>query len=348
MTKPDVMLLLIVLGLGGGCADRVVTPQRSGLIDRSDSDRPVQILKKEAERLISPSASLKVLGDGYLWSEGPLWIADGGYLLFSDIPNNVILKFEPDVGIRPYLAGAGATGRYPSDDQSGPNGLLLDPDGKLVVMQHGDRRVARMTSSLDAPTLQFETLAARFEGKRLNSPNDGVYHSDGSLYFTDPPYGMKDGFEDARKELPFQGVFRLSAEAELSLLDDSVPAPNGIALSRDERTLYLASSDQKRPTWFRYDVLADGSLDNRRVLHDASYLVGKEGEQGLPDGMVMHSSGNLFATGPGGVWIFSPDGDVLGKIRTGKQTANCTLSADERTLYMTAHDTLMSIELRVP
>lgn len=327
------------------CTEQVVkapVSDRDGPAD--DRRRFVEIVDGAALELIEPSADIRILADGFLWTEGPLWVEQGEYLLFSDIPNNVIHKYEPGVGTSVYLERSGATGLVEGDSGQGSNGLLLDQQGRLVLMQQGDRRVAVMDAPLLSPSGQFKSLADRFDGKRLNSPNDGVLHSDGSLYFTDPPYGLAQSFTDPRKELAFQGVYRLSPQGELSLLDRTVTAPNGIALSLDEKTLYVAVSDESNPAWLAYDVAPDGSVRNKRVFIDAADAAQKL--PGMPDGMAVHSSGAIFATGPGGVWLVSPDGAVLAKILTGKLTANCALSGDEKTLFMTAHDTLMSISLR--
>ncbi|MDH3940880.1 MAG: SMP-30/gluconolactonase/LRE family protein [Xanthomonadales bacterium] len=333
------ILLCCVFNLNAAEAQTGLIPEMS---------RPagtIEILDKAALALIDRSQQILVRAEGYSWAEGPLWIADGGYLLFSDVPNNIIHRYEPGAGTRSYLEKSGATGRYPDSSSEGSNGLLLDASGRLVILQHGDRRVALMDAALSAPSPEYVTLAEDFDGKRLNSPNDGVYNSKGHLYFTDPPYGLPGGMTSESKELAFQGIYLLRPDDSLQLLDDSVTYPNGIALSPDESTLYLAVSDKSKAQWLTYDVMPDGSLSNQRVFHDASSLVGQEGEPGLPDGLAVHSSGVLFATGPGGVWVFNPDGRVLAKIRTGKATANCALSADEKVLFMTAHDTLMTLRL---
>ena len=282
---------------------------------------------------------------GFKWTEGPLWIEDGGYLLFSDIPNNVVHKYKPGVGTEVYLRESGATGLSEGDYSQGSNGLLLDAAGRLVLMQHGDRRVAVMDAPLDAPMPSYLALADRYDGARLNSPNDAVFHSDGSLYFTDPPYGLAGILEDARKELLFQGIYRLDPDGNLALLDDSVTFPNGIGLSPDEETLYVAVSDHDNAVWLAYDIESDGSIANKRVFFDANRWAGEEGEHGYPDGMAVHSSGYIFATGPGGVWLFSPDAEPVARILTGRAAANCTLSSDEETLYIAAHDTLMSLHI---
>ena len=310
----------------------------------SHAGSPVEIYDSRAADLIDAHARITIHGEGYLWTEGPLWVDKGGYLLFSDIPNNVIHKYVPGEGVGPYLEPSGSTGLFDGDTLQGSNGLLLNAKGELVLLQHGDRRVAVMDAPLDDPAARFRTLVDRFDGKRLNSPNDGVFASDGSLYFTDPPYGLANSFEDPLKELVFQGIYRLGPNGDLELLDDTVKAPNGIGLSADEETLYVAVSEMANPRWLAYNINDDGIFSNRRVFFDANEA--SREHEGLPDGMVVHSDGTVFATGPGGVWVFSRDGDVLARILTGRKTANCTLSADEKTLYMTAHDTLMSIPLK--
>jgi gluconolactonase len=305
----------------------------------------IEIMDQRALEVVNPDAPFTLLGEGYSWSEGPLWIAEHDFLLFSDVPQNTIYKFKQGEGVTVYLKPSGATGIHATDSEQGANGLLLNADGELVIMQHGDRRVAKMQAPVASPQSVFTTLSADFDQKRLNSPNDGIFHSNGDLYFTDPPYGLKDGRKDKNKQLAFDGIYRLSASGKLTLEDASVDYPNGIVLTNDESKVIVAASDRTAAKWYQYDVQENGGLANKRVFYDASDLVGKPGEQGLPDGMAVHSKGYVFATGPGGVFLFTESGELLAKIRTGKATANCALSADELTLYMTAHDTLISISL---
>ncbi len=305
----------------------------------------VEIYDEEAYVLLQDDVRPVIRARNFEWTEGPLWIEDGGYVLFSDIPQNFVYQYKPGVGTKLYLDNAGATGLVEGDYVQGSNGLLLDKRGRLVLMQHGDRRVAVMRASVDSPQADYQTLADRFEDKRLNSPNDGAIHSDGSLFFTDPPYGLAGLLDDERKELPFQGIYRLHPDGTLDLLDDSVSYPNGIGLSPDEKTLYVAVSDHDDAVWLAYDVNTDGSVSNKRVFYDANEMLGKEGEYGYPDGMAVHSNGVIFATGPGGVWMFSPEGTPLARILTGRATSNCALSNDESTLYITADDTLMGLRL---
>ena len=305
----------------------------------------VKIYDEDAYLLLHYDMRPVIRSHNHEWTEGPLWVDEGGYLLFSDIPENRIYKYKPGVGTKVYLERSGATGLVEGDYTQGSNGLLLDGEGRLVLMQQGDRRVATMDAPVDEPAASYITLADRYDSKRLNSPNDAVYDSNGSMYFTDPPYGLPGLVDDERRELSFQGVYRLDPDGELVLIDDAVSYPNGIGLSPDGTTLYVAVSDVDDAVWLAYDVEPDGSVSNRRVFYDANELAGKAGEYGYPDGMAVHSSGFIFATGPGGVWLFSPEGVPVARILTGRATANCTLSADEGTLYITADDTLMSLLL---
>lgn len=312
----------------------------------SKANPNIEIYDESALQVIDPAVTVKTLADGFEWTEGPVWVAKGNYLLFSDIPNNRVLKYSEKDGLSAYLEPSGGTSLIEGDYITGSNGLLINQENQLVLLQHGDRRVAVMESSLATPNAVFSSLASRYQGKRLNSPNDGVFNSHGALYFTDPPYGLDKANDDPRKELAHNGIYLLQPDGSLQLLDGDVSYPNGIGLTIDEETLIVAVSDYGNPHWLAYDVAADGTVSNKRMFYDASHLLGKEGEQGMPDGMVVHSNGMIFATGPGGVWLFDSDGKILAKIRTGQLTANCTLSSDEKTLYLTADDYLMSVSLK--
>ncbi|WKN40673.1 SMP-30/gluconolactonase/LRE family protein [Tunicatimonas pelagia] len=302
-------------------------------------------LEAELDQVVPPDAQLELLAEGFDWSEGPVWVSeDGGYLLFSDIPPNRVYKWQEGDSISLYLEPAGFSGDDFSGKEPGSNGLLIDGEGNLVLCQHGNRQMARMNAPLDNPESDFVTIVGEYEGKRLNSPNDAVFHSNGDLYFTDPPYGLPGGADSKAKELDFQGVYRFSfADSSLTLLTQEMTRPNGIALSPDEKTLYVANSDPKQAIWMAFDVLDNGTIDNGRIFYDATDRVGEE--KGLPDGMVVHSNGYIFATGPGGVWIFSAEGQHLGTLKTGQATANCTLNNDESALYITADMYLIRLEL---
>lgn len=296
------------------------------------------------DQLIPADAKIEILANGFEWSEGPVWVPDGDYLLFSDIPRNSVFKWSAADSIQLYLKPAGFTSEQQREGEEGSNGLLLSPDGKLVLCQHGDRRVAVMDAPLDQPAPDFITLAGQFEGQRLNSPNDAVYRSNGDLYFTDPPYGLEEGEEDPEKELDFQGVYVLKKDGTLVLLTEELSRPNGIGFSPDEKTLYVANSDPERAIWMAYDLLPDGTLGEGRVFFDVTNLAGQE--KGLPDGLKVHSSGTIFATGPGGIFVFSPEGKHLATIKTTEATANCAFDETESTLYITADMYLQRLRLR--
>jgi gluconolactonase len=303
----------------------------------------VERLSPAFDKLIGKGAKLEVLTDGYAWVEGPVWVPkDGGYLLFSDIPNNSVFKWQPGKGASLFLKPSGYSGSRPDLREPGSNGLLLDPKGRLVLMQHGDRRVARLKA--DGKT--FTTLADKYKGTRLNSPNDGAYKSNGDLYFTDPPYGLmvkgKDGFPG--QDLDFCGVYRLTPKGELTLLTKEMTKPNGIAFSPDEKTLYVANSDPKLAIWKAFPVQKDGTLGAGKVFFDSTKWAGKK--KGLPDGMKVDQDGNLFATGPGGVLVFAPDGTHLGTVATGVPTANCTWGEDGSVLYVCADKALCRIQTK--
>ena len=291
----------------------------------------IERLDPRFDKLIPRDAVVEKLAEGFEWSEGPVWVRKGGYLLFSDIPNNSVMKWKEGEGTSVFLKPAGYTGEAKRGGESGSNGLLLDARGRLVLCQHGDRRMARLEKDG-----RFTTLAGRFQGKRFNSPNDVVLKSNGDLYFTDPPYGLEKGPNDPARELDFCGVYRLSADGKLTLLTDKMTRPNGIGFSPDEKTLYVAQSDRRRAVWMAFDVKADGTIGRGRVFHDATPHVKARKLRGLPDGLKVDRSGNLFATGPGGVNVFSPDGTLLGRINPGEATANCCFGEDGSVLYLTA------------
>ena len=304
----------------------------------------IERLDPALDRLIAPDAAIETIAGGYTWTEGPLWIKDGGYLLFSDIPANSIHRWQQAEGAKLYLRPSGYTGAEPRGGETGSNGLLLDRSGRLVMCQHGDRQMAAMDAPLDQPQPKFLPLADRYEGKRFNSPNDAVFHSNGDLYFTDPAYGMEKQWDDPKREIAFAGVYRRSKDGTVTLLTRDMTRPNGLAFSPDERRLYIAQSDETAAIWRVFDVKADGTLGAGRVLFDATSMV--KSRKGLPDGLKIDTEGNLFATGPGGVLILSPEGKHLGTIMTGQATSNCAFGDDGRTLYMTADDYVMRVRLK--
>lgn len=296
------------------------------------------------DKIIQPGELPEIIAEGFEWSEGPLWLPKQDILIFSDIPLNSVYQWSEKDGLKLYLKPSGYTDTVSRGGETGSNGLLLDNEGRLVLCQHGDRRIAVMDSPLEKPEPRFITLADRWEGKRFNSPNDAVFNSRGDLFFTDPAYGMERGFEDSKREISFAGVYKLTHEGALTLLKDKMTAPNGIGLSPDESRLYVANSGvDGHALWMEYRLLEDGSLDEGRIFHDASDKVSLE--TGLPDGLKVRKDGIIFATGPGGVWVFSSDGEHLGTIKTGQATSNCALDDEGKFLYMTADMYVMRIKL---
>ena len=336
--------ILMLVGTAAG-GSHVVFAMMTETQDKPFPKPPgIERLDPALDRLVAPDATIEVLAGGYDWTEGPVWVKDGEYLLFSDIPPNAIHRWKQGEGAKLYLKPSGYTGTEPRGGEVGSNGLVLDREGRLVLAQHGDRRIARMEAPLNAPQPTYTTLADRFGGARFNSPNDLVFHSSGDIYFTDPAYGMEKQWEDPKRELQYAGVFRRAKDGTVTLLTKEMTRPNGIAFSPDERRLYVAQSDQTAAIWRVFDVNRDGTVVNGRVLFDATPLA--KGRRGLPDGLKIDTEGNLFATGPGGVLVITPEGRHLGTINTGQATSNCAFGDDGRTLYMTADDYLMRVRLK--
>jgi gluconolactonase len=280
------------------------------------------------DRLVPADARVERIAEGFDWSEGPVWDRKHDRLLFSDVPMNTVFQWQDGKSVSVFLKPSGYTGSTSRGGEPGSNGLVMDSQGRLVLCQHGDRRVARLDDG------KFTTLADRYMGKRFNSPNDGVFKSNGDLYFTDPPYGLIELTRD--KELDFNGVYRISAaDGTVTLLTKEMTFPNGIALSPDEKTLYVANSDPAKAIWMAFPVKEDGTIGPGRVFADVTSSV-SPARKGLPDGMKVDAAGNLFATGPGGVLVFAPDGTHLGTFATGEATANCGWGEDGSVLYITA------------
>lgn len=304
----------------------------------------IERLDPALDSIIDVKASIDTLAEGFTWSEGPLWIERSKMLLFSDVPANTVYKQTEAKGKEVFLDSSGYTGSVARGGETGSNGLLLDKEGRLVLCQHGNRQVAIMEASLDAPKAVYKSIANNYQSKKFNSPNDAVFRSNGDLFFTDPPYGLEKNMDDPLKELPFQGVYKVNASGEVVLLTDSITRPNGIAFTPGEKTLIVANSDSTRPVWYAFDFGTGDSLVNGRVFYDAS--AASKLEKGLPDGLKIDSKGNVFATGPGGVWIFNKNGKLLGKIKISQLVSNCALSPDEKTLYLTADMSVLRIKMR--
>jgi gluconolactonase len=294
------------------------------------------------DALIDPEAPIEKLAEGFVWSEGPVWIAEGNFLLFSDVPGNKMYRWSEADGLSVFLDPSGYDGPDPSAfAEPGSNGLIRGPGNTILMCDHGNRAVA----CLDLETREKTFLATHFEGRRFNSPNDLVLASDGSIYFTDPTYGLAGRNASPLREQPHNGIYRLYPDGRVALIEAGMTFPNGILLSPDERTLYVSNSHPKQAIWRAYDLDAEGKATGSRVFSDVTSMAGAS-MPGLPDGMAIDVDGNLFATGPGGVLIFAPDGALLGRIETGTAIANCAFGEDGSTLFLASHHMLARVRTR--
>jgi gluconolactonase len=283
------------------------------------------------ETLLPKNSKLEVLASGFDWSEGPVWVKDGGYLLFSDVPKNIVYKWDEKNGLSQFLKPSGYTGLGYYSDEPGSNGLIIDDKGRLVSCEHGDRRISAMPLNVGGKV----TLADNFQGKRFNSPNDIVQHATNkSYYFTDPPYGLNKKQDDPSREIKEFGVYRLAPNGQVTQVIKNLNRPNGLAFSPDGKTLYVAQSDPESAIWMEYPVLADGSVGEGKLLYDATKMT-KAGIPGLPDGFKLDVAGNIWSSGPGGLLIISPKGKLLGRIEIPELTSNCGWGDDGTTLYLT-------------
>lgn len=316
----------------------------------SDSPRPVtkpatafpvhgsvDRLDPALDDLIAPGTQMERLAEGFNWSEGPTWLHRSRKVVFSDVPENVIYEWSARGGLQVFLKPSGYTGTGTDFREQGSNGLTTDRSGNLVVCQHGDRRISRLEANGT-----FTPLVTHFASRRFNSPNDLVYDRRGNIYFTDPPYGLHGLNDSPLKELAFNGVYLRRTSGEVVLLTRQMTFPNGIALSPDEKTLYVNQSDGTKPVIMSFPVNADGTVGAGRVFFDTAPLMAK-GHKGLPDGLKVDVRGNVYSTGPGGVLIIAPDGRHLGTLNTGEATGNCCWGDDGSTLYITADMYLLRI-----
>jgi gluconolactonase len=299
----------------------------------------VERIDPALDAILSPDAKIEVIAEGYNWSEGPVWVASQNMLLYSDVPENIVYKWTEEKGAEVYLTPSGFTGAETDSREKGSNGLLLNEKGQLVLCQHGDRRLSVMNADLSAPKAEFTAIADNFNGKRFNSPNDAALGKNGNYYLTDPPYGLSEKMmDDPKKEIPFQGVYQIEPNGTVRVLVDSITRPNGIALSPDNKYLYVANSDRERARWYRYE-LGDTAVASGSVFYEE-----KSGDAG--DGLKVDSNGVLFASGGGGVLIISPEGKLLGRIVLPDGTSNTALSPDEKTLFVTNDSRVLRIKMR--
>ena len=318
----------------GGVAPVAITP----------SEVNVEVIRKDPglDAVVPPNPKIFKIAEGFKFTEGPVWDRNGGFLLFSDPNNNTIYKYSPKGNgqLTVFREKSGYEGADIAEyTQPGSNGLTLDQQGLLTIDQHGNRRVVRLE-----PDGQLTVLADKFEGKRLNSPNDLVYRSDGTLYFTDPPFGLPKFFKDPRKELSFSGVFMVKEPGRVVLATKDLNGPNGLAFSPDEKFFYVDNWEDNRKIVMRYEVQPDGSLKNGKLFFDMTKAPGED----ACDGMKIDRAGNLYVSGPGGLWILSPHGKHLGTIVGPKHPHNFTWGdGDGKTLYMCARSGLYRMRFNI-
>lgn len=332
--KKVVFILFTALAIA--CGSKKETQQTSVTVS-------VEKLDPALDAIVGNQLTVSVIGSGYQWTEGPLWLEAEKKLLFSDVPANTIYQWTEEKGTSVYLTPSGFTGETKRGGEPGSNGLALDDEGNLLLCQHGDRRIAMMNTSVAEPAADFTTIANTYNGKKFNSPNDLVFRNY-DIYLTDPPYGLEKQMDDPKKELPFQGVYRIPAEGQVQLLIDSLTRPNGIGFSPDGSKLYVANSDPDKARWYEYAINDSLKMTSGKILWDATEQA--KTEKGLPDGLKVDGQGNIFATGPGGVWIFGRDGKLLGKIKLGEASSNCALTPDGKTLFVTNDMQVLRIKLR--
>ena len=295
------------------------------------------------DAIVPRDATIEKLAEGFGWAEGPVWIAKGSYVLFSDVPGNKMWKWSEALGLELFLDPSGGVNPDPAIwREAGSNGLYADGPNSILVADTGSRMISR----LDLSTKRKTPVATSFDGHRLSTPNDVVRTRSGVLFFSDPPYGFSKGDAAEQKEISFNGVYRVGTDGKVTVIEKSLTRPNGVALSPDERTLYVTQSEPERGIIMAYTLDAKANVTGSRLFHDATDLA-KAGGSGLPDGLTVAEDGTLFVGAPGGVLVLSKDGKRLGRISTGKTTANCKFGDDGRTLYLTSSDMLARIRLNV-
>jgi gluconolactonase len=317
----------------------------SGGVARSEQGATlgrIERLDPAFDQLVDRNATIELLAaNKFEWAEGPVWDRAGKRVLFSDIPRNMIWEWSQTSGLKEFLKPSGYTAAAPfTGREPGSNGLAFNKAGELVMCQHGDRRIAKWVDG------KFVTLADRYAGKRLNSPNDLAIRSNGEVYFTDPPYGLPQLTQDPGRELDFQGVYRLSGNGEVTLLTRELDRPNGLAFSPDEKTLYVANSVPAKAILMAFPVRPDGNLGTGKVFFDVTAAV-SERRPGVPDGLKVSRDGTVWASGPGGVLVYSSQGKHLGTLATGVATANLAFGDDGSTLYLTADKSLVRVRTKV-
>ncbi len=306
----------------------------------------VELYDSSAANIINTNAVVEVIGRNYKWCEGPVWVPSKQMLLFSAVRENTIYRWNGKDTPVAYLTPSGYTDTAFRDGENGSNGLALDKDGKLLLCQSGNRQVVRMNAPLDSPAPKFIVLAKDYKGKRFNSPNDLVADRKNNIYFTDPIYGLPKYENDPTRELKFEGVYKISSSGKLSLLIDSISRPNGIALSPDQKILYVGSSDE-HTKWYAYQLDSNGNIQSGKILLDGFPLKAKAKIKSGADGFKTDNNGNIFSSGPDGINIISPAGKLLGLIRIyNKQTSNCAFNETKDVLFITANDWVLRVKIK--
>jgi len=307
----------------------------------------VELYDPSAATLIDSNAKVEVIGKNYIWSEGPVWVPSRQMLLFSDVIRNTVFQWKEGKDTPfAYLTPSGYTDTAVRNGENGSNGLTLDKDGRLLLCQSGNRQVVRMNAPLDSPRPVFTILSANYKGKKFNSPNDLVADHKGNIYFTDPIYGLPKHENDPTRELTFEGVYRITPKGETILLIDSIARPNGIALSPDEKILYIGSSDDPHTKWYAYQLDTAGNIGSGSVLLDGTALKAKATVKQGADGFKVDKQGNIFSSGPDGINIISPQGKLLGLIKVyGRPASNCASNETKDVLYITADDMVLRVRM---
>ena len=341
--------ILLILATGTILSCCGCDSQNKAAIVKDVAVGKIELYDPGAVSIIDSNAVIEVIGRHYKWSEGPVWLAAEKKLLFSDVIENKIYQWDGKDTPVVYLTPSGYTDTAYRNGENGSNGLALDTAGRLLLCQSGNRQVVRLNAPTGAPKPSFTVLAANYKGKKFNSPNDLVVDSSNNIYFTDPVYGLPKRENDPTRELPFEGVYKISAAGALHLLIDSISRPNGIALSLDEKILYVGSSDDKHTGWYAYRLDKNGNIQGGGLLLDGTDLKKKAVVKQGADGFKIDQSGNIFAAGPDGVNIISPAGKLLGLIKIyNRPTSNCAFDETKKVLYITADDWVLKVTLHRP
>lgn len=344
---PAMIFLFLVIASSCNNAETKVSETNKDSVRADTGAGKIEIYDPAALSFVDTNAVVEVIGHGYEWSEGPVWVPSKHMLLFSDVMKNSVFAWNGKDTPVAWLTPSGYTDTAVRNGENGSNGLALSKDGRLLLCQSGNRQVVRLGVSLDSPKAAFTVLSAGYKGKKFNSPNDLVADRRGNIYFTDPIYGLPKHENDPTRELKFEGVYKIDGKGKTVLLLDSISRPNGVALSPDEKTLYIGSSDDKHPKWYAYQLDTAGNVKGGGVLLDGTALKEKATVKQGADGFKVDSHGNIFSSGPDGVLIISPAGKVLGLIRIfGRPASNCAFDETKDVLFITADDEVLRVKLK--